>query len=148
MEEQSTPRAGSEFIRAKMQAQRVRDTKPEIMLRRVLHARGVRFRLSGKLPPLPRRTADIVWAQRRVAVFVDGCFWHGCPEHFVLPKTHSEWWQEKIDRNRRRDEETSETLVATGWSVLRIWEHVPATQAADAVEAALEAPQPRVLIVT
>lgn len=132
------PAAGSPLIRAKMQAQRARNTKPEIQLRRELHARGVRFRLDGKLPGLRRRSADIVWSGRRLAVFVDGCFWHGCPDHFVLPKTHSDWWHQKIQRNKARDLETTLALTSAGWTVIRIWEHLRTDLAADVVQAVIQ----------
>lgn len=129
-----TPEAGSPAIRAKMQAQKAKDTKPEMQLRRALHARGLRFRVDAKLPEAGRRTADIAWAGRRIAVFVDGCFWHGCPDHFVLPKSHSRWWQEKIQRNRDRDEDTTRMLLDQGWTVIRIWEHAATSDAASFVQ--------------
>lgn len=132
------PPAGSDHIRAKMQAQRVRDTKPEVALRQELHRRGVRFRVGAKLPGLSRRSADLAWLGRKVAVFVDGCYWHGCPEHFHVPKTNTEWWLEKIGRNKARDQTTQTTLEAAGWTVVRIWEHEDIAQAADRVQAALD----------
>lgn len=130
----SAPEASSPLIRARMQAQKAKDTKPEVLLRKELHARGMRFRVGAKLPGPGRRTADIAWKGRRIAVFVDGCFWHGCPDHFVPPKSHPDWWQEKIQHNRDRDEDTTHALVNQGWTVIRIWEHVPPGDAADVVQ--------------
>ena len=129
-----TPAATTPLVRAKMQAQLSRHTKPEVALRRELHRRGVRFHLDGKLPGLPRRSADLVWRTRKLAVFIDGCFWHGCPEHFVLPKSNSEWWNDKIQRNRTRDTATTQALIAEGWSVIRVWEHANPEIAADAIQ--------------
>lgn len=131
------PAAGSLTIRAKMQAQKAKDTKPEVALRRELHRRGIRFRKSGPLPGMPRRSADIMWSGRKVAVFIDGCYWHGCPEHFHTPKTNTEWWLAKIRRNQNRDASTTAALEERGWKVLRLWEHVPTTEAADLVEKVL-----------
>jgi DNA mismatch endonuclease, patch repair protein len=118
-----------------MQATPRRDTPAELALRRELHRRGLRFRVDH--PPLPkvRRRADIVFTRRKVAVFCDGCWWHGCPEHRTWPKANAEWWVEKIDANRRRDRDTGARLREAGWTVLRIWEHEDPVEAADRVEA-------------
>jgi DNA mismatch endonuclease (patch repair protein) len=115
-----------------MQSQRQRDTIPERALRSALHRSGFRFRVDHKLPGL-RRRADIVFPGPRVAVFVDGCFWHGCPEHGTWPKANSEWWRAKIEANRARDADTNEILRAGGWAVVRVWEHEPAANAAERV---------------
>lgn len=115
----SSPAAGSV-----MRANRRRDTAPELQVRRLLHAAGLRFRVD--VAPSQsdrRRRADVVFSRRRIAVFVDGCFWHGCPQHFVAPKTNSDYWGPKIARNRERDAETTELLLNEGWNVLRFWEH-------------------------
>ena len=98
---------------------RGRDTKPELMLRRALWQGGLRYRLHCRLPGRP----DIVFPARRIAVFVDGCFWHQCPEHATLPKNNRAFWQAKLEGNRRRDAEVNALLRAEGWTVLRIWEH-------------------------
>lgn len=98
---------------------RGRDTKPEILLRKALWKNGLRYRLKNKLPGKP----DIVFVSDRTAVFVDGCFWHRCPEHFVLPKSRQEFWQHKIDRNVERDTEVNKKLLEDGWKVCRVWEH-------------------------
>ncbi len=106
-----------------MQAIRSRDTKPEWVIRRLVHAQGLRYRVAA--PPLPslRRTADLVFRPAKVAVFIDGCYWHGCPEHYVPPKTDPGYWSDKVARNMARDEDTNEQLIAAGWTVLRFWEH-------------------------
>ncbi len=106
-----------------MRANRSRDTKPELALRRAVHALGLRYRVSIRPLPSLRRTADLVFTRAKVAVFLDGCFWHGCPEHHTLAATNSRYWQEKVQRNRERDQDTSARLAAAGWLVLRIWEH-------------------------
>lgn len=106
-----------------MARQRRRDTAPETALRRSLHSRGFRFRVDHPLPGLPRRRADIVFTRVRLAVFVDGCFWHACPEHGTTPRTRHAWWAEKLGRNVVRDRDTDARLHATGWTVLRFWEH-------------------------
>jgi DNA mismatch endonuclease (patch repair protein) len=116
-----------------------RDTAPELALRRELHRRGMRFRVQTKVPDNNRRTIDIAFTRVRLAVYVDGCFWHGCPEHHVRPRANSDWWRWKIERNQARDADTDRQLSASGWKVLRIWEHVLITEAADEVEEAYRA---------
>ena len=107
-----------------MRANIRRDTTPELSVRRLLHAAGLRYRVDhAPLASQRRRRADIVFTRRRIAVFIDGCFWHGCPEHFVPPKANSDYWGPKIARNRERDSETSAALEHEGWTVLRFWEH-------------------------
>lgn len=120
-----------------MQGNRKRDTRPEVSLRRNLHARGLRYRVAAK--PLPDRpwTADVVFRGSRLAVFVDGCYWHGCPEHYACPRTNSGYWSAKIERNRARDTQVNAELQAAGWTALRIWEHEPVNTAADRVVATL-----------
>jgi DNA mismatch endonuclease, patch repair protein len=113
-----------------MRSQRQRDTKGELELRSLLHRRGLRFRVHALLPGL-RRRSDIVFTRARVVVFVDGCFWHGCPEHGTWPKENADWWREKIEVNQRRDRDTDARLTAAGWTVIRVWEHEDLTQAAD-----------------
>ena len=115
------------------------DTGPEVALRRRLFAAGLRYRVQYKVPGLPRRRVDIAFTRWRVAVEVDGCFWHGCPEHgTATPKSHSDYWQEKIARNRERDAETNRALVDAGWVVLRYWEHEGAQEVAEAIEATVK----------
>lgn len=116
-----------------MQANRRRDTGPELALRSLLHQAGMRFRVDLPLPFDRRRRADIVFTRVGLHVFVDGCFWHGCPQHFVLPKTRRDFWELKIDGNRARDRDTDARLADAGVSCLRIWEHVPPVEAAHMV---------------
>lgn len=114
-----------------------RDTGPELRLRSELHRRGLRFRVDAPLPFLPRHRIDVLFGPAKVAVYVDGCFWHGCPEHGSIPKSNTDWWREKIDRVRRRDAATDSKLQDEGWKVIRIWEHEPTGGAADRVERAV-----------
>lgn len=123
-------------VSGRMSRQRRRDTQPELRLRRELHRRGLRFRVDLPLPELPRRRADIVFTRARIAVFVDGCFWHSCPDHATRPAHNAEWWSEKLAKNVARDRETDQRLTAAGWTVLRFWEHTDPVEAADAVAAA------------
>lgn len=114
-----------------------RDTRPELSIRRELHARGLRYRVDVSPVPRLRGRADILFRQARVAVYVDGCFWHSCPEHGVLPKSNREWWREKLAANVRRDRTTESTLAELGWRVVRVWEHEDPVTAADRIDAAV-----------
>jgi len=131
------PEPGSTSVGARMRRQRRRDTAPEVALRRLLHARGPRFRVDAPLPGMPRRRADILFSRSRVAVFVDGCFWHSCPEHATRPVNNAHWWALKLEHNVERDRDTDRRLEAIGWRVVRVWEHEDLGDAADRVEAAL-----------
>lgn len=117
-----------------MKSQRQRDTAAELALRSLLHRRGLRFRIHYSLPEL-RRKADIAFPRLRVAVFVDGCFWHGCPEHGTWPKENADWWREKIEANQRRDAQTNRKLTELEWRVIRVWEHEQPESAARMIEA-------------
>lgn len=114
------PKASSPSVRTFMQRLGRKDTQPELALRRALHRRGIRYRLHPK--DLPGRP-DIVLVRIRTAVFVDGCFWHGCPEHAVAPKSNARWWREKLDANVARDRRKDVQLEELGWTVLHVWEH-------------------------
>ena len=116
-----------------MQDQRARDTTPELELRRRLHALGLRYRVDQAPLPGLRRRADLVFGPARVAVFVDGCFWHSCPQHGNQPRINSEYWAPKLQRNRERDADTDARLRAAGWEVVRAWEHERPGEAADRV---------------
>lgn len=118
----------------RMSRQRTRDTKPELRLRRELHKRGLRYRVDAPLPGLPRRRADLLFTRARVAVFVDGCFWHACPIHKTEPATNNEWWAGNLARNVERDEETNSHLNEADWLVIRVWEHEDITHAATDIE--------------
>lgn len=124
---------------ARMRAQRRRDTAPEVALRRELHRRGVRFFVDRAPLRGLRRRADLVFPRRRVAVYVDGCFWHSCPQHATSPKNNAQWWADKLAANVVRDRDTDTRLADAGWTVVRIWEHEDPTEAADRVQAALRA---------
>lgn len=100
-----------------------RDNGPEMAVRRLLHAAGLRYRVAWPVPGQRRRTIDIAFTRARVAVFVDGCFWHGCPLHATSPKSNSAWWAEKISTNRARDADVTDQLEDLGWTVMRFWEH-------------------------
>jgi DNA mismatch endonuclease, patch repair protein len=121
-----------------MQGNRSKDTKPELALRRELHARGLRYFKNRRPVRAIRRTADIVFPTPRLAVFIDGCFWHGCPDHHTVAKTNADYWSAKVQGNRNRDKETDALLADAGWTVLRIWEHVDIAEAADIVQSAVE----------
>jgi DNA mismatch endonuclease (patch repair protein) len=106
-----------------MQANRGRDTKPELALRSAVHALGLRYRVNARPLKSVRRTADLVFGRARVAVFMDGCFWHGCPDHHTVAATNSAFWAEKVTTNRRRDADTDRRLEEAGWLCVRVWEH-------------------------
>lgn len=125
--------ASSPEVRASMRGNRGKDTEPELALRKLLYQRGLRYRVNAQPLAEIRRKADVVFPADRVAVFVDGCFWHGCPEHYRPATRNAEFWREKIEGNRARDVETSEQLLAAGWMVIRIWEHEDPAIAADEV---------------
>jgi DNA mismatch endonuclease (patch repair protein) len=92
-------------------------------VRRLLHARGARYRVCFRIPEQRRRTIDIAFLGARLAVYIDGCFWHGCPEHLHIPKANAAWWLRKIEMNQARDASATAQLEALGWTVLRFWEH-------------------------
>ncbi|WP_329106861.1 very short patch repair endonuclease [Micromonospora sp. NBC_01699] len=121
-------------VRAVMRANKARDTGPELRLRSLLHKRGLRYRVNAKPLPSLRRTADVVFPAARIAIFVDGCYWHGCPEHYRPAHANGGFWREKIDGNRARDRETDQLLADADWTVIRIWEHEDPTEAANRVE--------------
>jgi DNA mismatch endonuclease (patch repair protein) len=138
--------ASTPATRRVMQGNKSRDTKPEIAVRSAVHALGMRYRVSARPQRDLRRTADLVFRKARVAVFVDGCFWHGCPEHHAPPKTNASYWATKIQGNKSRDKDTTERLCKEGWTVLRFWSHEEplsvAMQIAEVVATNIRAARP------
>lgn len=135
----STSWASSAAVRAVMRANKGRDTRPERALRSALHARGLRYRVNARPLPEVRRTVDIVFPGQRVAVFLDGCFWHGCPDHHRPASRNSQFWTTKIEGNKIRDADTDRRLTESGWTVIRVWEHEKVGEAADRVRRAVYA---------
>src|SRR6266513_3073797 len=133
------PQPSSPAVSATMRGNRKVDTRPELLVRRRLHARGLRFRKNHlvKVDGVSVR-ADIVFPRLRVAIFIDGCFWHSCPAHSNVPRSNQEYWTLKLEKNRRRDRNVSGALEQAGWHVVRIWEHVPADAAVEEIVTALE----------
>ena len=126
---------------ANMRANRRTDTKPELALRRALHARGLRYRKDFRLDLADGRRVrpDVVFTKRKVAVFVDGCFWHACPDHGSKPKNNEWYWSPKLLKNVQRDELNNTALTLAGWTVIRLWEHVPLDDAVNMVVTAIRA---------
>lgn len=117
------PNPSSSDIHERMRRVRQKNTSAEWALRRELHARGIRYRIQVPVLTKPRRVADVAFSGPRVAVFVDGCFWHGCPLHGTWPKENAEFWRAKIVANQERDRDTDQRLHAEGWTVVRVWAH-------------------------
>lgn len=130
--------ASTTAVRAVMAANKGRDTKPELLLRSILYRRGLRYRVNAQPLPELRRTADLVFPRAHVAVFVDGCYWHGCPDHYRPAMKRSHFWRDKIQGNQARDADTNQRLQERGWTVVRVWEHEDPNVAADKVVAVLE----------
>lgn len=130
-------------VSTRMSRQVSRDTACEIAVRKLLHAEGMRYRLHVPVPGMPRRTIDIAFGRAKIAIFLDGCFWHGCPVHATQPKANAEWWRTKLTKNMARDRETTDHLKALGWTVLRFWEHEDPEAVARAVANARNAAVPR-----
>lgn len=133
------PPASSPAVRDQMSRLGQRDTGPELALRSELHRRGLRFRVDRRPVAEIRTRADLVFPRARVAVYVDGCFWHGCPDHGTTPKANSGFWGPKLARNKERDRQIDEGLAAAGWTVVRVWEHEDPLEAADRVESVVRA---------
>ena len=116
-------------ISERMKKQRISDTKPEIEIARACFRLGLRYRKNVEIPEA-KTNADLVFPRHKLVVFVDGCFWHGCPWHYKTPKTRSEWWDAKVERNKTRDAKKTRKLRRLGWKVVRVWEHVEPEKAA------------------
>lgn len=121
-------------VSRRMAKVRQKGTDAEVALRRAMHRIGLRYRIDYEVLRKPRRVADIAFPGRKIAIFVDGCFWHGCPEHATWPKRNADFWRQKIEANRQRDTDTNERLRSIGWTVLRFWSHESPAEAAKAVE--------------
>ncbi|MBY6683497.1 DNA mismatch endonuclease Vsr [Rhodococcus sp. BP-316] len=122
---------------ARFKKQKRRDTKPEVALRKELHRAGLRYFVDKAPLKGMRRRADVVFPRRRVAVYVDGCFWHSCPEHATHPRNNAQWWADKLAANVARDRDTDRRLDEAGWTVVRIWEHEDPAVAAERVTEAV-----------
>lgn len=127
------PAASSVAVSGRMARQRRRDTTAELSVRRILHSRGIRYRVDVAPEPGMRCKADLCWRGLRLAVFIDGCFWHGCPVHATRPKANEAWWAQKLDGNALRDRRTDAALKELGWTVLRFWEHENPADVADEI---------------
>jgi DNA mismatch endonuclease, patch repair protein len=127
-----------------MKANRRKDTKPELVVRRAIHAAGLRYRVDApiKLSRGGQVRPDVVFLARRVCLFVDGCFWHGCEQHYTVPSANSRYWQAKLELNRARDRRVTDALVADGWTVVRAWEHEDAEEVAARVIAMVREARP------
>jgi DNA mismatch endonuclease (patch repair protein) len=133
------PSPTSPAVTAVMRGNRRADTAPERQVRSLLHANGYRYRTDHRLDvPGARVRPDIVFTRRRLAVFIDGCFWHRCPEHGTSPRANTHYWGPKLERNIARDQRVDQALRAAGWTVLRIWEHVAPAEAAARIIATLD----------
>ena len=133
-----TPPASSLKARERMIRQLQRDTKPELAVRRAVHALGLRYRVNRVPVEGMRSKVDLVFPTERVAVFIDGCFWHGCPEHGTWPKSNAQWWRNKIEGNRERDRRTDQRLEEMDWRVVRVWAHENAQEAAMRIREIVE----------
>ena len=118
-----------------MRATRQRDTAAELAIRSALHRAGLRYLVDRRPIPESRRRADIVFPRERIAVFVDGCFWHGCPKHGTTPRANRAWWLAKLAANERRDRDTDRCLTEAGWTVSRFWEHEDPLEVAQRIRA-------------
>lgn len=123
MKNLSSPKPASDDVSRRMSVTPQKDTSAEMAIRKRLHSMGLRYRVDYPVLKKPRRVADIVFTGIQIAVFVDGCFWHGCPDHGTWPKNNADFWRNKILANQVRDKDTNDRLKELGWTVIRIWEH-------------------------
>ena len=130
--------ASTPGVRRSMKSNRSSGTRPELRVRRALHALGLRFNVQVRVPSAPRRRIDIAFPRLRIAVYIDGCFWHACPDHPFNPKRNADYWDAKFAANRVRDRETTELLEQQGWLVLRFWEHEAVDEVAARVGEAVD----------
>jgi DNA mismatch endonuclease, patch repair protein len=132
------PGASSQAVSHRMSRLPRRDNEAEAAVRRLLFAGGLRYRVALPVPGRPRRSIDIAFPFVKVAAFIDGCFWHACPEHGNRPHSNSAWWEAKLTANAARDRDTTEHLESLGWCVVRIWEHEPPSDAAVRIAEAVD----------
>lgn len=135
----STSSASSDHVRQRMTNTPRRDNPFELQVRKTLHARGLRYRVDKPLPGITRSRPDVVFPTEKIAVYLDGCFWHSCPTHGTLPITNREWWSSKLAANTERDRRHDRDLKSAGWLVARFWEHEDPPEIADAIEALIKA---------
>ena len=119
-------------VSERMKKQRIFDTKPESEIAKACFAKGLRYRKNVEIPEV-KTLVDLVFRKHNLVVFIDGCFWHGCPWHYKTPKTRSEWWDAKTEKNRTRDKRKTKQLRKLGWKVIRIWEHTEPEKAAEKI---------------
>ncbi|NTV94912.1 MAG: very short patch repair endonuclease [Thiobacillus sp.] len=131
--DRSKPAANSETVSRSMRDMPESDTGPEMLVRRLLFRAGFRYRVQYPVPGRKRRSIDIAFPGKRLAIFIDGCFWHGCSEHRTIPAHNARWWADKIQTNRKRDEDTTLLLQEAGWQVFRFWEHDDPTRIVESV---------------
>ncbi|MGH8910627.1 MAG: very short patch repair endonuclease, partial [Egibacteraceae bacterium] len=129
--------ASTRTSRETMVANRSRDTGPELAVRSAVHRLGLRYRVGARPLPQLRRTADLVFVRERVAVYIDGCWWHGCPWHWTAAKRNADYWSAKIAANQDRDADTDRRLAEAGWVSFRVWEHEEPREAAERIAAAV-----------
>lgn len=132
-----TPKPKNEAVRARMKRTPQRDTPVEVAIRREAYRRGLRYRVDRRPTKSVRSRADMVFIGPKVAVYIDGCFWHGCPKHGTWPKNNAQWWREKLEANMARDRRVDAALEGEGWRVVRIWEHEDVVEAVDCIEDAI-----------
>lgn len=135
MTERATP--STVGVSERMRRQRSGDTRAELAVRKALFSLGLRYRKHYPVPGRPRRSIDIAFPTKRVAIFIDGCFWHGCAVHKNVPKSNEAWWSAKLEQNKQRDTETTVLLERQSWIVLRFWEHDPVQVVVEAIRTAL-----------
>ncbi|GGJ89109.1 hypothetical protein GCM10010123_18360 [Pilimelia anulata] len=137
------PPASTAGVAARMSKQKASNTDLEVQLRKHLYRLGLRYRLHTRSVPGTRRTVDVVFPGARVAVFLDGCFWHSCPVHATFPAANADWWREKLAANVTRDRDTDRRLAEAGWAVVRVWEHEDLAAAALRIEEVVRERAPR-----
>lgn len=136
------PRASTAQVSQQMKEARISDTEPELRIRKLLFSVGLRFRIQYRVPGLSRRTIDVAFPRQRLAIFIDGCFWHGCVLHRTVPKSNRDWWKRKLRENRDRDHDTDARLGMLGWRVFRFWEHENPVEILAKIREALSPPCP------